>query len=81
VLRPKDIELLSIALNASYSRLDAPGVRWHIKKALKAGATVEEIMEALKLCAIQGVQACNLGVPILEEEIVASSGGETTSSG
>ena len=29
------------------------------------------IMEVLKLCVIQGVQACNLGVPILAEELAA----------
>jgi alkylhydroperoxidase/carboxymuconolactone decarboxylase family protein YurZ len=47
----------------------APGTRRHIKNALKAGATPEEIMEVLKLCVVQGVQACNLGVPILAEEL------------
>ena len=30
---------------------------------------MEEIMEVLKLCVAQGVQACNLGVPILAEEL------------
>ena len=30
---------------------------------------MEEIMEVLKLCVVQGVQACNLGVPILAEEL------------
>ena len=25
-------------------------------------------MEVLKLCVVQGVQACNLGIPILAEE-------------
>ena len=39
------------------------------KAALKLGATMEEIMEVLKLCVIQGVQACNLGLPILEVEL------------
>jgi len=47
----------------------APGTRRHIKGALKAGAPVEKIMEVLKLCVVQGVQACNLGVPILAEEL------------
>jgi alkylhydroperoxidase/carboxymuconolactone decarboxylase family protein YurZ len=47
----------------------APGTRRHIKAALKAGATMEEVMEVLKLCVVQGVQACNLGVPILAEEL------------
>ena len=53
--------------------LYAPGTRRHIKGALKAGATMEEIMEVLKLCIVQGVQACNLGAPILAEESAAVS--------
>ena len=69
VLPPKEVELLSIAFDASYTHMYAPGTRRHIKNALKAGATLEEIMEVLKLCVTQGVQACNLGVPILAEEI------------
>lgn len=69
VLPPKDVELLSIAFDASYTHMYAPGTRRHIESALKLGATIEEIMEVLKLCVIQGVQACNLGVPILDEEL------------
>jgi len=69
VLPSKDVELLSIAFDASYTHMYAPGTRRHIKGALAAGATMEEIMEVLKLCVVQGVQACNLGVPILAEEI------------
>ena len=69
VLPAKDVELLSIAFDASYTHMYAPGTRRHIKAALKAGATMEEIMEVLKLCVVQGVQACNLAVPILAEEL------------
>jgi alkylhydroperoxidase/carboxymuconolactone decarboxylase family protein YurZ len=69
VMPAKEIELLSIALDASYTHMYAPGTRRHIKGALKAGATMEEVMEVLKLCVVQGVQACNLGVPILAEEL------------
>ena len=69
VLPAKDVELLSIAFDASYTHMYAPGTRRHIRNALKAGATMEEIMEVLKLCVVQGVQACNLGVPILAEEL------------
>jgi alkylhydroperoxidase/carboxymuconolactone decarboxylase family protein YurZ len=65
----KEIELLCIAFDASYTHMYGPGTRHHIKNALKAGATVEEIMEVLKLCVVQGVQACNLCVPILAEEL------------
>ncbi len=69
VLPAKDVELLSIAFDASYTHMYPPGTRRHIRNALKAGATTEEIMEVLKLCVVQGVQACNLGVPILAEEL------------
>ncbi|HAB19380.1 MAG TPA: carboxymuconolactone decarboxylase family protein [Verrucomicrobiota bacterium] len=69
VLSAKDTELLSIAFDASYTHMYAPGTRRHIHNALAAGATMEEIMEVLKLCVAQGVQACNLGVPILAEEL------------
>lgn len=71
VLSPKEMELLSIAFDASYTHMYAPGTRRHIHNALQAGATMEEIMEVLKLCVAQGVQACNLGIPILEEELAA----------
>jgi alkylhydroperoxidase/carboxymuconolactone decarboxylase family protein YurZ len=69
IFTPKEVELLSIAFDASYTHMYAPGTRRHIKGALKAGATMEEIMEVLKLCVVQGIQACNLGVPILAEEL------------
>ena len=69
VLPAKEIELLSIAFDASFTHMYAPGTRRHIRNALKAGATIEEIMEVLKLCVVQGVQAFNLALPILEEEL------------
>jgi alkylhydroperoxidase/carboxymuconolactone decarboxylase family protein YurZ len=72
-LPPKEIELLSIACDASYTHMYAAGTQRHIKAALKLGATMEEIMEVLKLCVVQGVQACNLGIPILAEEIAKLS--------
>jgi alkylhydroperoxidase/carboxymuconolactone decarboxylase family protein YurZ len=68
VISPKELELLSIAFDASYTHMYAPGTRRHIRAALKLGATIQEIMEVLKLCVVQGVQACNLGAPILREE-------------
>ena len=47
VLPAKEVELLSIAFDASYTHMYAPGTRRHIQNALEAGATVEEIMEVL----------------------------------
>ena len=74
LMTPKLIELLSIAFDASYTHMYAPGTRRHIKAALTVGATMEEVMEVLKLCVVQGVQACNLGEPILKEEVANLSG-------
>jgi alkylhydroperoxidase/carboxymuconolactone decarboxylase family protein YurZ len=73
LIPPQLAELLSIALDASYTHMYAPGTRRHIKAALKLGATMEEITEVLKLCVVQGVQAFNLGIPILAEELQRNS--------
>jgi alkylhydroperoxidase/carboxymuconolactone decarboxylase family protein YurZ len=69
VLSPKLAELLSIAVDASITHMYAPGTRRHIQTALKLGATIEEIMEVLKICVSQGMEASNLGIPILAEEL------------
>lgn len=69
VLTPKLAEFLSIAVDASITHMYAPGTRRHIQSALKLGATVEEIMEVLKICVSQGMQACNMAIPILAEEL------------
>jgi alkylhydroperoxidase/carboxymuconolactone decarboxylase family protein YurZ len=69
IVTPRFIELMSIALDASVTHMYAPGTRRHIKGALRAGATPEEIMTVLQLCVSMGLQACALGVPILAEEV------------
>jgi alkylhydroperoxidase/carboxymuconolactone decarboxylase family protein YurZ len=76
VFSPKETELLSIAFDASFTHMYAPGIRRHIKGALAAGAGIAEIMEVLKLCVAQGIQACNLAVPMLIEELAQRSSPE-----
>jgi alkylhydroperoxidase/carboxymuconolactone decarboxylase family protein YurZ len=66
---PRFLELISIALDASVTHMYGPGTRRHIKGALKAGATPEEIMTVLQICVSMGVEACAKGVPILAEEL------------
>lgn len=78
LIPPKLAEFLSIAFDASYTHMYAPGTRRHIKAALKLGATVEEINEVLKLCVVAGVQAFNLGVPILDEELQRQGSSRST---
>jgi len=65
----KLVELLSIALHASPAHLHPAGLRRHIKAALRAGVKAEEIIEVLKLCVVQGVQACSVVVLILADEL------------
>lgn len=69
IIDPKLAELLSIAFDASFTHMYAPGTRRHIKAALAHGATMAEIMEVLKLCTVHGMQAANMAVPILAEEL------------
>ena len=69
IFTPKFMELISIAFDASVTHMYAPGVRRHIKGALKEGATPEEIMTVLQICVSMGVEACAKGVPILAEEL------------
>ncbi len=69
VLAPKVKEFIYIAIDASATHLYAPGLRRHIRNALGLGATREEILEVLELISVLGIHACNLGVPILAEEL------------
>ena len=69
VLSRKDISLLSVALDSSFTHMDSTVTERHINNAVRAGATIYEIMDVLKLCVSHGVATCNLAVPILAEEM------------
>lgn len=69
VLSGRDVALLSVALDSSFTHMDSASVKRHINNAVKAGATIYEIMDVLKLCVSHGVATCNLAVPILAEEM------------
>jgi alkylhydroperoxidase/carboxymuconolactone decarboxylase family protein YurZ len=71
-LEPKFKELIYIAIDASTTHLYEPGLRQHIRNALKHGATKEEIMEVLELTSVLGIHTCTLGVPVLLEELEAA---------
>jgi alkylhydroperoxidase/carboxymuconolactone decarboxylase family protein YurZ len=68
-LPPKLVELMSMAVDASCTHLYTPGIRRHIKGSFAQGATIEEVMDVLKLCGGLGADACELGAPILAEEL------------
>jgi alkylhydroperoxidase/carboxymuconolactone decarboxylase family protein YurZ len=71
-LDPKIKEFVHIAVDAAATHLFVPGIRLHIKRAIGLGATAQEIMEVLELTATLGIHACNIGTPILFEELEAA---------
>lgn len=78
VFDARETELLSIAFDASITHMYAPGTRRHIRGALAAGASASEVMEVLKICVSRGAESCNLGLPILAEEIARAKTGAGT---
>ena len=62
-------DLIYIAIDASTTHLYEPGLRKHIKNALKYGATKAEIMEVFELTSVLGIHTMTVGVPLLVEEL------------
>jgi alkylhydroperoxidase/carboxymuconolactone decarboxylase family protein YurZ len=71
-LEPKVKELVLVAMDAAATHLFEPGIRQHVRNAIGHGATAEELMEVLELTSTLGIHACNIGVPILVEELAAA---------
>lgn len=71
VLTPRFVELISLAFDASITHMYAPGTQRHIKAALALGASVDQVMDVLKLCVAQGANSLDMSVPILAEEAAA----------
>ena len=65
----KEVELIALALSCACTNLDEAGMRRHIRAALKAGATRDEILTLLKMGFGLAVHSCSLGAPILLEEM------------
>ena len=72
VLPRKTVELIGVALNAACTNLNPDGTRRHIRAALEAGASRDEILMALKAAFGPAIHSCSLGAPILLEEAKAA---------
>jgi alkylhydroperoxidase/carboxymuconolactone decarboxylase family protein YurZ len=72
VLDIKTIELICVGLNAACTNLQAEGTRRHIRAALEAGATRDEILMIVKMASLLAIHSCSLGAPILLEEVKAA---------
>jgi alkylhydroperoxidase/carboxymuconolactone decarboxylase family protein YurZ len=68
VLSPKVKELIYTAFDASATHLYVPGLKLHMRNAVRYGATQEEIMEVLEIVSVIGIHAATVAAPILEEE-------------
>jgi alkylhydroperoxidase/carboxymuconolactone decarboxylase family protein YurZ len=73
-LDAKVIELVRIGLDASCAHM--PGLRRHIRRALDAGATREEIVAVLQIVSMQGLNSMRIAAPILLEELAADAAQE-----
>jgi alkylhydroperoxidase/carboxymuconolactone decarboxylase family protein YurZ len=72
VLTRKEVELISLAVNCACTNLNAEGTRRHIRGALEAGATRDEILMVLKIGSLLSIHTASLGAPILLEEAKAA---------
>jgi alkylhydroperoxidase/carboxymuconolactone decarboxylase family protein YurZ len=68
-LEPRIKALVQLSIDAAATQLHGPGVRHHVRTALAHGASAAEVVETLELTATLGIHACNVGVPILLEEL------------
>jgi alkylhydroperoxidase/carboxymuconolactone decarboxylase family protein YurZ len=73
VLEPKIKEFIYIAIDASTTHLYEPGLRFHIRNAVKHGASTAEIMEVYELVSVLGIHTCTMGVPVLLDELAKLS--------
>ena len=73
----KTWELVAIAVDASCTHMYGPGVRRHIKGALDAGATKEEVLAVLQAVSVLGIHSMSLGAPMLVEELAGRAAAES----
>jgi alkylhydroperoxidase/carboxymuconolactone decarboxylase family protein YurZ len=72
-LEPKVKELVLCALDAAATHLYKPGIKAHMRNAIRHGATQEEIMEMLEIVSVIGIHGALIGAPMLEESFNALS--------
>ncbi|KAF5546695.1 metallo-hydrolase oxidoreductase [Fusarium napiforme] len=66
-LATKEQALIGLAVSANATHLYEPGIRTHVKAAIKEGATIHEVLEVIELSSAVGIHACNIGIPVLVE--------------
>ena len=73
-LDAKTKELIYTAIDCSTTHLYQPGLKVHLRNAVKYGATNEEIMEVFELAALMGIATTMKGADVLVEELSSEEG-------
>ncbi|KQR81468.1 gamma-carboxymuconolactone decarboxylase [Burkholderia sp. Leaf177] len=75
VLSPKVKEFIYCAFDASSTHLYVPGLKLHMRNALRYGSTAEELMELLEIVSTTGIHGAELGAPLLEAALANKAAG------
>ena len=76
-LEPKVKEFIYTAFDVAATHLYVPGLREHIRNALRYGATKEELLEVMEIASVIGIHAALLAAPILSAEVDARAAAST----
>lgn len=74
-LSAKDKELIYTAIDVSTTHMFQPGLKIHVRNAVRCGATPDEILEVYELASLLGAQTMLLGVDALEEGLRGKASG------
>ena len=69
VLEPKVKEFMYCAFDAAATHLYVPGLKLHMRNALRYGATAGEIMEVLEIVSMIGIHGAVFAAPMLERAL------------
>jgi len=69
VLSTKFIELVCIGLNAAQTNLNQDGTRRHIRAAVAAGATYQEILFVLKCASVMSIHSSSFAAPFFYRKL------------
>ncbi|MGI4857529.1 MAG: carboxymuconolactone decarboxylase family protein [Janthinobacterium lividum] len=74
VLAPKIKEFIYCAFDAAATHLYVPGLKLHMRNALRYGATAGELMEVLEIVSVIGIHGVAMAAPILETALAEADG-------
>jgi alkylhydroperoxidase/carboxymuconolactone decarboxylase family protein YurZ len=72
-LEPKVKELVLCALDVAATHLYFPGIKTHMRNAIRHGASAEEIMEVLEIASVSGIHGALISTPMLEDALAAAA--------